>query len=225
VKAEVRSPKSEVCRPLVCFALKEEAQAFQELAAGRPDVAVLITGMGRENSRRALHEHLAQGTPSFVLTCGFAGGLDPGLRLGEVLFATEDDVLRARLLAANAKPAKFLCAERIATTVGEKDKLRRTAGADAVEMESAAYAEVCRERGIRYASVRAISDAAHDTLPLDFNRLSNPDQSLNFGKLAWELAKSPGKIPALLRLQRNSSAAAVRLAKVLLQVVGPTPAD
>jgi adenosylhomocysteine nucleosidase len=209
---------------LVCFALKEEARAFQKHAAGRPDVAVLLTGMGRENSRRALCERLTQGTPTFVLTCGFAGGLNPGLRIGDVLYATDDAGLRARLQAAHAQPAKFLCADRIATTAAEKAELRRAAGADAVEMESAAFAEVCRARGLRYAIVRAISDTAQDTLSLDFNQLSNPDQSLNFGKLAWELAKAPGKIPALLRLQRNSSAAAARLAEVLLQVVGPPAA-
>jgi hypothetical protein len=35
------------------------------------------------------------------------------------------------------------------------------------------------------------------------------------------IAKAPGKIPALLRLQRNSSLAARRLAGVLARVIGP----
>jgi adenosylhomocysteine nucleosidase len=225
VKSEVRRPKAESHQALVCFALKEEAGVFQKLAAGNPEVAILITGMGKQNSRRALLAELARLTPTYVLTCGFAGGLNPGLGIGEVLFATDDPTLRARLTAANAKPAKVLCAARIATTVGEKAELRRTTGADAVEMESAAFEEVCGERRIRFATVRAISDTASDTLPLDFNALSKPDMNLDLGKLAWAIAKSPGRIPALLRLQRNSSRAAARLAEVLMKVVAPGGAE
>ena len=163
-------------------------------------------------------ERLNQFTPRLVLTCGFAGGLDPALAAGDVLCSTDDDGLRVKLTAAGARGAKFFCAPRIATTQQEKQALRRTTGADAVEMESDAIHAVCRERGIPCATVRVISDAAHEDLPLDFNQLSKPDLSLDFGKLLWAIAKSPGKIPALLRLQKNSSAAAQRLADVLVKV-------
>jgi adenosylhomocysteine nucleosidase len=221
VKSEVRSQKSESCQPLVCFALKEEAGAFQKLA-GDQAVSVLITGIGKENSRRALLERLDHSTPKFLLTCGFAGGLTPELGIGAVLFATDDPGLRPRLTAASARPAKFFCASRIATTAVEKAELRRTSGADAVEMESEEIQQVCRERGIPCATVRVISDAAGDDLPLDFNQLSKPDLSLDFGKLALAIAKSPGKIPALLRLQKNSAFAARQLAEVLMQVICPS---
>jgi hypothetical protein len=66
--------------------------------------------------------------------------------------------------------------------------------------------------------VRVISDAANEDLPLDFNQLSKPDLSLDYGRLLWAIAKSPGKIPGLLRLQKNSSFAAQRLAEMLATV-------
>jgi len=204
---------------LVCFALPEEAGAFQKLAAGNPAVSVLVTGMGRDNSRRALLERLGRSTPAFVFTCGFAGGLSPQLALGDVLFSTQDPELHVRLAAANARSGKFFCADRIATTAAEKAELRRTTGADAVEMESEAFEQICRERKIRLATVRVVSDSARDDLPLDFNQLSRPDWTLDYGKLAWIVAKSPGKIPALLRLQKHSSAAAAKLAQVLVKVI------
>jgi nucleoside phosphorylase len=181
--------------------------------------------MGRENSRRALLERLKHLSPAFVLTCGFAGGLDPRLSIGDVLYSTNDPDLRAKLTAANATAAKFFCATRIATTTVEKAELRRATEADAVEMESAAFEQVCRERKIRLATVRVISDSAQENLPLDFNQLSRPDWSLDYGKLAWTVLKSPGKIPALLRLQKNSRHAATRLAEVLVQVITPGAAD
>lgn len=206
---------------LVCFALKEEANAFRKLAQGNPAVSILVTGMGRDNSRRALLERLKELTPAFVLTCGFAGGLNPNLFIGDVIFTSQDHELQAQLLATKAKPASVHCATRIATTVADKTQLRRETGADAVEMESAAFDAICRERGLRFAVVRAISDTAHENLPLDFNRLSRADWTLDYGKLAWTVARSPGKIPALLRLQKNSRLAAERLAEVLMRVVAP----
>lgn len=225
---------------LACFALKEEAAPFRKIAAGRPDVSILITGIGRQNAEKSVREFLATNSPKLVLTCGFAGGLNPGLKLGEVVFETSFPSSSRResaqteignqlepthvgcyeqLVAAGAKPAKFFCADRITTTVGEKKKLRAETGADAVELESGAIHAICRERGIPCATVRVISDTANEDLPLDFNRLSKPDMNLDYGKLAWAIAKSPGKIGALRRLQQNCQSAANQLAAVLAKIL------
>jgi nucleoside phosphorylase len=205
-------------KTLLCFALKEEAVALPpKIWSWR--ATVLITGIGRQNAGRSVRDFLASNSPSRVLTCGFAGGLNPELAHGTVVFATDDAQLRGKLPGAGAKPAKFFCATRIATTAVEKAELRRSTAADAVEMESEAIQAVCRERGVPCATVRVISDTANEDLPLDFNRLSNADSSLNYGKLALAVAKSPGKIPALLRLQKNSKFAAERLAEVLVKIL------
>jgi nucleoside phosphorylase len=204
---------------LVCFALQEEASPFQKICAGRPEVSVLVTGIGQENAGTSARKFLASHTPSLVLTCGFAGGLNPEFATGSVLFATGDAGLGDKLIAAGAEPAEFFCAARIITTATEKQELRRGNGADAVEMESEAIHSVCRERGIPCATVRVISDSANEDLPLDFNRLSKPDLSLHYGKLALAVAKSPGKIGALLQLQKQTRFAAERLAKVLRQII------
>jgi len=219
VKSEVRSPKSEACRALVCFALEEEARPFHSLVVGRKEVQIIVTGIGRTNAQRSLGEVLARDTHHYVFTCGFAGGLNPALALGDVLFETGDVVLAGKLTANGAKPAKFHCSLRVAVTRPEKAELRRSTGADAVEMESEAIQALCRERGISCATVRVISDTAHEDLPLDFNRLAKPDLSLDYGKLAWAIAKSPGKIPALLRLHKQTRSAAGQLAAVLGKIL------
>ena len=75
---------------LVCFALKEEAAPFRKMAAGTAAAAtaasILITGIGRRNAEKSVREFLATNSPELVLTCGFAGGLNPDLKLGEVIF-------------------------------------------------------------------------------------------------------------------------------------------
>jgi len=204
---------------LVCFALKEEARTFRKFAAGRKDVVIVITGIGLKNAEKAMGAILGRGSPRMVLTCGFAGALSPGLRAGDVVFSTDDSLLRAKLLAAGAKPATFFCASRIATTAVEKQELRRTTGADAVEMESEGIHAVCRARKIPCATVRVVSDTADEDLPLDFNQLAKPDLSMDYGKLALSVAKSPGKISALLRLQRQTRHCAERLSEVLSAVI------
>ncbi len=226
---------------LICFALKEEAAPFRKIAAGKTGITILLTGIGRQNAEKSLREFLATHSPKLVLTCGFAGGLNPELKLGNVIFEisnrrdefhesqTEkesgdlirDSSLRAHLLASGATPAKIFCADRIATTVAEKKKLRAETGADAVEMESTAIHAVCRERGIPCATVRVISDTASEDLPLDFNALSKPDKNLDYGKLFLAIAKSPGKIPALMQLQKKTKFAAEQLAAVLAKIIFP----
>jgi nucleoside phosphorylase len=209
---------------LICFALKEEAAPFRRKMAAIPGAGYLLTGIGQQRAEDAVRYFLAHPIgdfPDLVFTCGFAGGLNSDLKIGEVVFETSDESLRAKLLAANVMPAKFFCADRIATTVAEKQKLRAETGADAVEMESAAIHAVCRERGIPCATVRVISDTADEDLPLDFNALAKPDKSIDFGKLAWAIAKSPGKIGALMALQKKTKFAAEQLAAVLAKVVFP----
>ena len=151
--------------------------------AAAPAASILITGIGRRNAEKSAREFLgsapprvrrltprqpqkqttgrrsqhAQGAcaPELVLTCGFAGGLNPDLKLGDVVFEIFSSSSRRelaqteignqleptyvgcyeQLAAAGAKPAKFFCADRIATTVAEKKKLRMETGADAVEMK------------------------------------------------------------------------------------------
>ena len=220
---------------LVCFALKEEAAPFRKIAARRTGIFTLIVGMGRQNAEKSVREYLAASSPGSVLTCGFAGGLNSDLKLGDVVFEIPGQkgragdaagdawaaAVRDRLLAAGAKPASFFCADRIATTAAEKEALRAETGADVVEMESAAIHGVCRALGIPCATVRVISDTAHEDLPLDFNALAKPDQSLDFGKLAWAIARSPGKISALMELQKKTSFAARRLSAVLEEIVFP----
>lgn len=204
---------------LVCFALQQEAGAFLKLAARRAEIAILFTGMGRVNAEKSIRRFFEHNCAQSVFTCGFAGGLNPTLKTGDVVFATDDELLRVRLADAGAGSARLVCVPRIVVTAQQKAELFRATGADAVEMESEAIRAVCRERGIPCATVRAISDPAPEDLPLDFNLLSKPDLNLDYGRLALMIAKSPGKVPALLRLQRNCKFAAERLAHTLAAVL------
>jgi adenosylhomocysteine nucleosidase len=215
-KAQHEARMSQSLVTFVCFAVKEEAQPFRKLTGSRPDLRVLLTGMGPRNAERAIRSALAAERPARVLTCGLAGGLKPDLTAGTVLFSTDTDpYLQSVLVAADARPGRFHSLDRVASTAAEKRRLWESTGADAVEMESQVICAVCSEHQVPCATVRVILDTADEDLPLDFNLLRTPDWQLDGRKLTLLLLRSPSKMGALLRLRKQTRTAAEKLAEVL----------
>src|SRR5260370_2882462 len=104
---------------LICFAVAQGAAPFARLARGMSGCKVLLSGMGQRNAEKAIRAALAAENPQRVLSCGFAGGLDPGMAPGTVVFAAEQEAgLGSSLLQAGARPAKFPFAQRGGGTAG-----------------------------------------------------------------------------------------------------------
>jgi nucleoside phosphorylase len=205
---------------LVCFAVKEEAAPFRQFVQQNPSVSMVVTGMGKRNAERAVKAALELHTPTLVLTSGFAGGLDPKLDTGVVLYEAAPETGLVNVLEKlGARPAVFYCATRMAVTAAEKRVLRETTKADAVEMESHAIHALCRERTIPCATIRVISDTANEDLPLDFNAFVTPDDQFSYTRLALAVMKSPGSIPALIALQKRTASAAANLAHTLKKLL------
>jgi hypothetical protein len=64
-------------------------------------------------------------------------------------------------------------------------------------------------------ALRAISDAADEDLPLDFDTVVNEDGDLSVARLAGQIIRRPSAIPGLVRLGKRSEEAAKRLADFL----------
>src|SRR5438552_2941458 len=78
---------------LVTFAVKAEARPFERLIGTHPDLQVLLTHIGQRNAEKAICQELVERTPKMVLTCGFAGGLNPELTIGTVVFSVDANQL------------------------------------------------------------------------------------------------------------------------------------
>jgi adenosylhomocysteine nucleosidase len=201
---------------LICFALKEEAAPFLRFARKNPSLQILVTGMGKRNTEKSFRAALEQQRPALVLTCGFAGGLDPRLNLGAVVYDADPDTgLIGTLEKLGAKQTHFHCAPRILVTSAEKRSVREATGDDAVEMESHYIRALCREQKIPSATIRVISDTADEEMPLDFNTCMTPDDRVSITRIMFAMLKSPGNVPALLAFQKKSALAAKNLARVL----------
>lgn len=182
---------------LICFAGRTESRFFRRR---RPNVSVLHTGMGRRNAKAALEDCLAKRRPELIITSGFAGGLNPELRVHELLFEKSGEhPLFDGLANLPFREGRFCCHDRIAVTAEEKRLLWQSSGCDAVEMESAGIHEIARWRGIPCLTFRAISDAAHESLPLDFNRLLTSRMKVDLAKLWGTLCRNPGRLLAFVR--------------------------
>ena len=197
---------------LLCYAVREEVGSIAALRRTN----VLVTGMGRRNASEGIQAELASTEYRLVLTCGFAGGLNPALKVGAVVFSEDDGLgLSDSLLRLGAVPAAFHCARRVAVTAEEKHSLRRSTGADAVEMESSVIRTICRNRNVPSATIRVILDTADENLPLDFNALMTSHDKINYPKLIATLLGRPHKLFSLWRFQSNSILARKELDRVL----------
>jgi adenosylhomocysteine nucleosidase len=207
---------------LVCFAVPQEAKPFSRNLRN-DSVRVVVSGMGPRNAERVVRAATIAHKPAAVLTCGFAGALDPQLTIADIVFQTTDAHLAALAQEAGGRAVKIHCATGVAVSARDKAQLRQETGADAVEMESGVIHKLCESAGIPCATVRAISDIAAEDLPLDFNALMTADDKLSSPRLALCIAKRPQKIPALMRLGKNSALAARKLSLALTAILERWP--
>jgi hypothetical protein len=80
--------------PARLLRVERRSRAVSENGGGHGAAAqtasILITGIGRQNAEKSVREFLATHSPELVLTCGFAGGLNPDLKPGDVVFELTD---------------------------------------------------------------------------------------------------------------------------------------
>ena len=171
-----------------------------------PEVTVAVTGMGMKNARQTAEVVIRRAKPAIIWTCGYAGGLDPQLTLGDLVFDADAQFsLVDAVLKVGGKRARLVTVDTVAVTQAEKAQLRADSDADAVDMESAVIREVATMHRCPAATVRAISDTANQDLPLDFNALASPDGGIAPLKLAVALISAPYKIPQLIRFGKDTA--------------------
>jgi len=155
-----------------------------------------------------------------VISTGFCGGLDPQLKLGDIVEATsvidfdtgrQYDSRPVRTSASRVR-GTVLSRDRVAVTIEEKADLRRQANASAIEMEAAAVVPWAEARAIPFYCVRVVSDTARDAFPIDMNLMRDSEGRFHRLKIAGQAMLKPWtRIPGLLRLDRECRAAEDKL--------------
>lgn len=189
------------------------------------EIRAVITGMGAQRAQPVARTAL-EWQPDVCIAAGFVGGLNPAYRAGDVLVASNirdgetqrsiasDPRLVGLAEESGARRIGTLCTSAYAiSTVEDKRRLGRTA--DAVDMETFFILNEAQDREIAGVAIRAVSDAADERLPMDFTQILDDRGRVRIARLAREIARSPQRIPGLIRLGSASRRGAQRLAKVL----------
>ena len=196
-------------------------------------IVLVESGAGREAAARATHALLDAHRPGLVFSAGFAGALSPELRRGDLVVADRLVDPEGRRWAADPaslppwlpevrglRIGPMLTVDGIVRLGEEKRALGAKHHALAVDMESLAVAEVCRERNVPFMAVRVVNDAVDDELPPDIERLlAQRTLAAQLGAAAGSLCRRPSGAKDLFRLQQNALAASDRLAKFLAGVM------
>jgi adenosylhomocysteine nucleosidase len=233
-----------VTQPSVCilFALPEEAAPLRRRQTGTSSVHIVCSGTGSRSAAAQAVQTLDSlpHPPTYLLICGFAGGLSasavPGsLVLADIVADSIDGgqperqshplVYRAdsrllaiaesvRLSGITLQRGTLLTGSLILTRATQKEALaqRLTPRPLAVDMETLGAARVAQERGVPWLAVRAITDGLYDDMPLDFNRLADAEGNVSRVRVVQTMLVRPWTIPAVLRLGARSGRAARNLA-------------
>ncbi len=192
--------------------------------------AVVVSGIGTKNTEHAITALLEHGA-TVLVSWGIAGALVGNVRPGDI-------VLAEAVIAPGG--ARYPCTkdwcERIATrlqatriivhrgalahtdtplrTPADKARYQQLTGALAVDMESIAVARRAAAHRLPCVAVRAIVDAATDTVPETITRHIDPFGTAKHGAILMMLLKQPRLLPTIMRLANHMRRATSALTTV-----------
>ena len=165
------SPPYPIEQILIACALEEELTVLRRCL---PDsLQFLQTGLGWNRSRRRLEQRIRQRRPSAIIFSGTAGQLDPGVKLGTVIFPEcwcfgdgrchEQSSELIPFLAARGFPTRGvgLTVSRPVLREGRRLSLHAESHALICDMESAGILAAARDLQISTLALKVVSDTAN----------------------------------------------------------------
>jgi adenosylhomocysteine nucleosidase len=190
----------------------------------RPVIAV-ITRIGTALAHAATVRLLDAVGVEWVIVVGIAGAIENETPIGTlvlpelVISGADGSGHRPTPLRIGTAHGKLRTSDELLLDPAQHADLRAH-GVVALDMETAAVAKVCDERGVPWSVVRAISDRAGDgSVDAEIVGLSHADGRPNFSAVTRYLVRHPGALPRLIRLARGSKLAAKRAAVAAIKAV------
>jgi len=175
---------------------------------------VVICSSSDPKQLRALLTVFDPTTIRGVISFGVAGGLDPSLKPGDIVLATEVMAGDGRWLAVLSLNEEVIAGvamrrrrivrgglagvEEVVVASARKAALWLQTGAAAVDMESHIAAAYAEEAGLPFAALRVISDSAHRSLPALAKAALRPDGRVDLRKILSGIVRNPRTLSALV---------------------------
>ena len=211
-----------------------------------PDVAIVLTGTGRERANKAARWAVDELRPSAIVSLGFGGGTKDTLQPGDLVLGTQlyrldgspfywdteqlgDPLVPDRALLGQARNAvevagidfelgRLINLPTIAKTTGMKEWIGSALKGVAVDMESFMVCEVANDAEIPFVAVRAVVDTVDMDLP---DIVAQIDQGPSGGRVIPAirfLARRPHEVANLTRLGRAAARARRSLTEFFVEL-------
>lgn len=173
------------------------------------EVVAMLTNIGMANGASAARKMLEHGV-DHVMVVGIAGGLDEDqLKIGDVIVP---ETVIGRAMERTFRPTfvgdivprgTLSCGDDLITDPAAL-ALMAVDGVIAVDMETAAVAEVCEDARVTWSVFRGISDfAGGGLIDGELFALTNPDGSADPAAVAQYLKDNPDRLEVLKQLAKD----------------------
>ena len=211
--------------PLVKALAMQRGEVAFTGSAGAIQLVAGKTGIGTRLAAEATERMLDTADVDHVMVVGIAGGMGTS-KVGDIIYP---EVVVDKASGAEYRPSNLSAVEQRGRLVTHDDFDMQPAERDAlvadgyiaVDMETAAVAGVCERRGVKWSTVRSISDLVGVT-PGDVIGLANADGTPNVGASLRYLVTKPWRIPKLVRLGLDSQRAAKGAAEAAARMLRAT---
>jgi adenosylhomocysteine nucleosidase len=207
--------------------LRKAGLGYAGRIGDRPVIAV-ITGIGTALARAATVRLLDAVDVEWVIVVGIAGAIGNQIPIGTLVLprlvvnGADGSAHLPTPLGVGTAYGKLWTTDELLLDRAQHAELE-VDGVLALDMETAAVAKACDERGIPWSVVRAISDRASDgTVDAEIFGLAHPDGTGNLPAVARYLVRHPGALPRLVRLTKGANLAIERAAETAIQAVNQT---
>jgi adenosylhomocysteine nucleosidase len=175
----------------------------------RDEVVVVCGGIGLDAARRAAEAVITLYHPTQLHSVGFAGALNPELRVGDIIAPSVVIDARdgSRAFVPGVDSQNSLVTYMAVAGVRQKKQLAHAFGARAVDMEAAAVAAAAGAHGISFAATKVISDESNFEIP-EMDRFIDPRGRFKTASFAVFIALRPWLWRRVAMLGGNSRKAA-----------------
>jgi adenosylhomocysteine nucleosidase len=191
----------------------------------RPHVIVAVGGIGAERAAACVDEVVDRYGPATVISTGFAAGIQPELKTGDIVLCDQIRQVDSLTDDVNAKSIESgllitrddrvivgmcLTVPTVVTDVETKREIRQRLYPSIIDMESYWVCNAAKEKGVDCIVVRVVLDTAEQDLPGIVQYIAEDS-----GSAVSYIATHPTELAAILRLWRQVRKARVALAEYL----------
>ncbi len=183
-----------------------------------PNAVIAVGGIGEKFARRAAEVAIEFAQPKLLLSAGIVGALSPKLKVGDVGRIREVvDVATGIRYPATGGGDWVLATSQDVSDAVEKRQLLAKFGADVVDMEGAAVAQVAKERGLEFTAIKSISDDAEFEMP-PLNRFID-EGKFDTRRFLIYVALHPRWWGTLGKIKKNSEIATMSLCDAVQHLI------